>query len=89
MPGLQQREPIEVWLMINDDGVSVRVYAQGGRLADAYHSDAASIEEAQAEVTVRYTGRGYTADGGWRPQRWTTGRTGYGMITHESSCTFR
>lgn len=89
MPDLEPREPIQVWLIIDDDGVAVRVYSQGNQLADEYRATAASIGGAQAEVTARYAGRGYIAEGGWHPQRWTTNAEGYGMIIHESSCTFR
>lgn len=89
MPDLELREPIQVWLVIDDDGVAVRVYGQGDRLTDAYRAEAASIQGAQAEVTARYAKLGYQAEGGWHPQRWTTDCTGYGGIIHESSCTFR
>jgi hypothetical protein len=89
VPDLEPREPIEVWLILDEDGVAVRVYSHGGRVADAYRARAVSIEGAQTEVTARYAERGYRAGGGWRPQRWTADRTGYGEIIHESSRTFR
>ena len=89
MPDLELREPIQVWLMIDDDGVAVRVYSQDDRPTDAYRADAASIAEAQQEITDRYVRLGYEAEGEWRPQRWTTNAEGYGMIIHESSCAFR
>ena len=88
MPDVQPRESIEVWLILDDEGVAVRVYGHGARLVGAYHAAAVSIEGAQAEVTARYTERGYRAEGGWRPQRWTTDHEGYGEIIHESSRTF-
>ena len=82
------RQPVEVWLAMDNDGVGVRVYSQDNRLADAYRAGAPSLDAAQGEITAHYTKRGYTADGEWRPQRWSTGPTGYGEIVRESSGMF-
>ena len=83
------RQPVEVRLLLDDAGVDVRVYGHDDRLVDEYHAAAASIAEAQEEVTDRYLRLGYRPEGTWRPQRWTASRSGYGPITHESSCKFR
>lgn len=86
---LGAREPVEVWLAIDNAGIAVRVYGAKHQLADVYHARECSIEGAQTEITSHYAERGYEAEGGWRPQRWTTDPTGYGEIIHESSCAFR
>ncbi len=85
----ESRQPIKVWLTLDNDGVGVRVYSQDNRLADEYRADAPSLDAAQREIAAHYTERGYTASGEWCPQRWSTGPTGYGEIVHQSSCTFR
>ncbi|MBV9093274.1 MAG: hypothetical protein JO132_05285 [Streptosporangiaceae bacterium] len=87
MPELE-RDAIEVWLHLDEEGVAVRVYGPGDRLLDAYHAHAVSIQAAQAEVTARYTERGYRAEGSWRLQRWSTDRQGFGEIIHDSSRSF-
>ena len=49
------RQPVEVWLAMDNDGVGVRVYSQDNRLADAYRAGAPSLDAAQGEITAHYT----------------------------------
>src|ERR1700737_667339 len=49
------RQPVEVWLAMDNDGVGVRLYSQDNRLADAYRAGAPSLDAAQGEITAHYT----------------------------------